>query len=113
MSRKYRVWRPSLSRMDYFTIGQEAAVGDDDIVMLGSGIEDSNGKEIFDLDIVAATAHGTLDQVIFTHGCFCLCRAVVRYEATYWGDEITVEGNPFEHQGLKEKLMGQIERHGQ
>ena len=113
MSRKFRVWRPSLSRMDYFTIGQEAAVGDDDIVMLGSGIEDSNGKEIFDLDIVSATAHGTLDQIIFTLGCFCLCRAVVRYEATYWGDEITVFGNAFQSPELVEQLKAQIERHGQ
>ena len=113
MSRTFRVWRPSLDRMDYFTIGQEAAVGDDDIVMLGSGIEDSNGKEIFEFDIVTATSHGTLDQIIYAHGCLCLSRAVVQYEGTYWGDDITVEGNSLEHPDVAEQLKAQIERHGQ
>ena len=94
--RKFRVWRPAIKRMDYFLVGQEAAIGDDDVVMIGSGFEDKNGREVYENDIVTGDSRGTLDMVVFSCGCFCLSKATMHYEATYWGKEIEIKGNAFE-----------------
>ena len=68
--------------------------------MQSTGLKDKNGREIFEGDIVTGDYQGTLDTVIFANGCFCLQRAMMNYEATWWGKEIEVKGNIYENPDL-------------
>lgn len=92
----FRVWRDSGKRFDYFTVGENAELLPSDTVQLGSGFETEDGTEVFEGDIVTGDSLGTKDNVVFSCGCFCLANAMMHYEATYWGSEITVVGNIFE-----------------
>jgi hypothetical protein len=65
-----------------------------------TGTTDPKGNEIYEGDIVTGDSRGTLDEVIFSHGCFCLANAMMHYEGTYWGDEVVVKGNIHENPEL-------------
>lgn len=92
----FRVWRNSSKKFDYYSVGEDAKLLQGDVVQMGSGFKTEDGTEVFEGDIVTGDRRGTKDNVVFTHGCFCLAHAMAQYEATYWGSEITVVGNIFE-----------------
>lgn len=74
------------------------------ILMQQTGMLDLKGKEIFEGDIVCVGPGQVIDEIIFTSGCFCLKKALVRSEATYWGNgkssDLLIVGNVYENPEL-------------
>lgn len=114
---RFRVWHPCNNEMLYSEHGELTGGSTDKSWMpyvidfhckhpacpgqliLMAGFE-HHGTWIYEGDIVTGDRHGTLDEVIFVGGCFCLKNAMMCYEATYWGSEIRVKGNMYETPGL-------------
>ena len=92
----FRVWRVADMKHDYYKVGEFAECREGDVIQLGSGFKDKSGTEVFDGDVVTGDSSGTLDNVVFSCGCFCLERAMMHYEATYWGNEIEVVGHIYD-----------------
>ena len=88
------------SKFSLYDISQSSAYE----VMQFTGLKDKNGKEIYEGDIVTSDYQRTLDEVIFSSGCFCLKNAKMEYEATYWGAEIEIKGNIYENPDLLKQL---------